>query len=382
MLKKIKDIYYKELFLYGFYVSFIGLTSIAMIIDFAISNHKDALVDFIAVAIASLSFYYYFFKLKNHELASIALFWITAGVVFLFVIQNAFDISIIFTLLIPLVGFILLSTPKAIFHIGIYFTLLALIFSYGYVIFESHPLLHEAKHMSAYIIAMLFVIAFGIVYQIAIERSYRELEIANEQKTFLLKEIHHRVKNNLNIIASIWGIQKLESNSKEVHQLIDQNRLRLESMAMAHEILYQCDSLANIDFKTYIEKLSMHILKIESPDDGIRLKINIAPLSLSIETMIQFGMMVNELMTNSIKYAFPNHHGEISISLTKEKEGYSFSYGDNGKGFDSNAIQKGFGSSLIEMTIEQLDGELTIVNENGLHYHILLKGLEDENLNR
>ena len=381
MLKKIKNIYYKELFLYGFYITFISLTSVAMVIDFLIDNHKDALVDLVSVLIASLSFYYYLIKFKNFELASIALFWITAGVVFLFVIQNEFDISIIFTLLIPLVGFILLSTSKAIFHIGIYFILLALIFSYGYILFDNHPLLHEAKHMSAYIIAILFVIAFGIVYHIAIEQSYRELELANRQKTFLLKEIHHRVKNNLNIIASILGIQKLESNSSEVHQLIDQNRLRLESMAMAHEILYQCDNLANIDFKTYVEKLSRHILKTESQDDAIKLLIKIVPLSLNIETMIQFGMVINELMTNSIKYAFPNHYGEITISLIKEEEGYTFSYSDNGEGFASDSIQKGFGYSLIEMSIEQLDGELTIINKNGLHYIILLKGLQNENLN-
>ena len=382
LLKKIKDIYYKELFLYGFYASFITLTSIAMLIDFLIDNKRDALVDCISVIIASLSFYNYLLKEKDFELASIALFWITAGVVFIFVIQNKFDISIIFTLLIPLVGFILLSTNKAIFHISTYFALLGLIFSYGYIIFEKHPLLHEAKHMSAYIIAMLFVIAFGIVYHIAIEQSYRELEIANRQKTFLLKEIHHRVKNNLNIISSIWGIQKLESNSLEVHELIDQNRLRLESMAMAHEVLYQCNSLENIDFKTYINKLSTHILKTESHNESIKLVTNIAPLSLSIETMIQFGMMINELMTNSIKYAFSDSNSEIYISLSKEKDGYKFYYGDNGKGLNnSHKKEKGFGSSLIEMSIEQLDGELTIINDNGLHYNILLKGLENENLN-
>jgi len=381
MLKKIKDIYYKELFLYGFYITFISLTFIAMIIDFFINNHRDAIVDFIAVSIASLSFYFYLIKNKNFDLASITLFWITAGVIFLFLIQNKFDISIIFTLLIPLVGFILLSTSKAIFHIGIYFIFLCIIFIYGYMLFDTHPLLYNVKHMSAYIIALFFVIAFGVVYHIAIERSYHELELANKQKTFLIKEIHHRVKNNLNIIASILGIQRLESDSTEVHKIIDQNRLRLESMAMAHEILYQCDSLVNIDFKLYIEKLSKHILKTESQNNTIKVFIKIPPLSLNIGTMIQFGMIVNELMTNSIKYAFSNQNGEIIISLIKEKDGYSFSYSDNGKGFTPNSSDKGFGHSLIEMSIEQLDGELTIINENGLHYYILLKGLEDENFN-
>ena len=306
MFKKIKEIYYKELFLYGFYLSFIGLTSLATLIDFFIDNTKDALFDLIAVVIASISFWFYL-KHKNHELASIALFWIASGITFIFILQNGFDVSVIFTLLIPLVAFILLSAKKVLIHVSIYFLLLGLMFLYGYEIFEEHPFLHEARYMSAYFIAMLFVIAFGIFYHIAIEQSYKELEQANKQKTFLLKEIHHRVKNNLNIISSILGLQKLESNSKEVHQIIDQNRLRLESMAMAHAILYQCDNLAKIEFKTYIQKLAQHIIESESQKEKITLETNFISLSLSIETMIQFGMIVNELITNSIKYAFEEH---------------------------------------------------------------------------
>lgn len=381
MFKKIKEIHYKELFLYGFYLSYIGLTSLATVIDFWIGSHVDAMVDFISVFIAAVSFWYYL-KTKNYELASIALFWIASGVILLFVIQNGFDISIIFTLLIPMVAFILLSTKKVILHVGIYFCLLALIFAYGYVAFEAHPLLHQAKHISAYLIAMLFVIAFGIFYHIAIEQSYQALETANRQKTFLLKEIHHRVKNNLNIIASILGIQKFETDSIEVHTLIDQNRLRLESMAMAHEILYQHDNLANIDFELYMKRLTEHILKIESHKEDIRIEIQMLPLALSIETMIQFGLMVNELMTNSLKYAFEEEGGTISIRLEKEQGAYLFTYADNGKGYDSTMVKNGFGSSLIEMVIEQLDGELVLSTLNGVEYKILLKGLGNENINR
>ncbi|HHD81981.1 MAG TPA: sensor histidine kinase [Campylobacterales bacterium] len=380
MFKKIKEIHYKELFLYGFYLSYIGLTSLATIIDFMIENYDDALIDFISVLFAAGSFWFYL-KSKNFELASIALFWIASGVILLFVIQNEFDISIIFTLLIPMVAFILLSTKKVVLHVGIYFFLLAIVFLYGYTEFDSHPLLYQAKHISAYIIAMLFVIAFGIFYHIAIEHSYQALESANRQKTFLLKEIHHRVKNNLNIIASILGIQKFETDSKEVHELIEQNRLRLESMAMAHEILYQQDSLANIDFELYMKKLTAHILKTESHGDTIEMQIKIMPLALNIETMIQFGLMVNELMTNSIKYAFENQSGVISIMLSQQEEGYLFIYEDNGQGFDINHTQNGFGSSLIGMVVEQLEGELHLSSSHGVRYEILFKGLKSEDTN-
>ncbi|MBA1421533.1 MAG: sensor histidine kinase [Epsilonproteobacteria bacterium] len=218
----------------------------------------------------------------------------------MFVIHNNFDISIIFTLLIPIVAFILLPTKKMIVHVGIYFVLLAGIFIYGYSIYETHSLLYSMQNMSAYVIALLFVIAFGTFYHIAIERSYKELEYANYQKTFLLKEIHHRVKNNLNLIASILGIQGLESSSSEIHELIEQNKLRLESIALAHEMLYKQDNLANIDLKSYIEKLTAHILKTNEGTENIKVHIEMISLKLPIENMIQFGIMINELMINSI----------------------------------------------------------------------------------
>ncbi len=250
MFKKIKDMHYKDLFLYGFYGSYIVITSLAAVIDFFVGKYFDIFFDALSVLIAIASFFYYL-KSGNRELASIILFWIANSVIFIFVIHNGFDISIIFTLLIPMVAFILLPTKKMLIHVGSYFILLGLIFMYGYSIYETHPLLYSVQNMSAYLIALLFVIAFGGVYHIAIEQSYVELENANRQKTFLLQEIHHRVKNNLNLIASILGIQKLESSSSEVHEVIEQNRLRLESIAMAHEMLYQQSDLENIDFEMY-----------------------------------------------------------------------------------------------------------------------------------
>jgi two-component sensor histidine kinase len=261
-----------------------------------------------------------------------------------------------------------------IFHVSIYFTFLLLIFTYGYLTYTAHPLLHGVKQMSTYVIAMLFVIAFGIFYHIAIEQYYRELETANRQKTFLLKEVHHRVKNNLNIISSILGLQKFETENQEVHRFIDQNRLRLESIALAHETLYKQEDLENINFKTYISKLTKHILTLEANHDGIVLEINSVPLKLSIDTIVQFGIIINELITNSIKYAFPDNKGKISIILKELDGGYLFRYSDDGIGLKEEEKVDGFGQSLIAMSTEQLGGELLLINKNGLSYEIKFKG--------
>jgi len=378
MLNKIKKLHYKDLFLYGFYGSYIGITSLATIIDIFIENYFDAFFDFISVLITIGSFIYYL-KSHNRELASIILFWIASSVIFIFVVHNQFDISIIFTLLIPMVGFILLPTRKMLIHVGSYFVFLGLIFAYGYHIYATHTLLYSIQNMSAYIIALLFVMAFGAFYHVAIERSYVELEHANRQKTFLLQEIHHRVKNNLNLVASILGIQKLESNSSEVHEVIEQNRLRLESIAMAHEMLYLQHDLENIDFQEYVVKLSQHILKTNSNTDEISLEIEMISLSLPIESMIQFGIIINELMINSIKYAFETGTGTIRLSLITITDGYSFQYRDNGKGLDEANYKKGFGTSLIEMSVLELEAELNTYTQDGLICEIVFKGDIDAN---
>ena len=375
MLKKIKDIHYKDLFLYGFYGSYIVITSLATVIDFFIGSYFDAIVDIISVIITVGAFIYYL-KTRDREIASIMLFWIASTVIFMFVTHNNFDISIIFTLLIPMVAFILLPMQKMILHVGIYFAILAGIFAYGYSIYETHTLLYSIQNMSAYVIALLFVIAFGTFYHIAIERSYCELEDANKQKTFLLQEIHHRVKNNLNLIASILGIQRLESSSEEVHELIDQNKLRLESIAMAHEMLYMQDNLAHIDFKDYVLKLTEHILKINDETDNIKINIEMIPLSLPIESMIQFGIMINELMINSIKYAFNGNGGLITLRLEQADDRFIFYYKDSGKGLDISSQHKGFGTHLIEMSVLQLEAKMTVENGNGLEYMIRFKGEE------
>lgn len=378
MLNKIKHIHYKDIFLYGFYGSYIAITSLAAVMDFFIGTYYDAAVDLVSVFIAIGAFAYYL-KTRDRELASILLFWIAGSIVFMFVVHNHFNISIIFTLLLPMVGFILLSTRKMMIHMGIYFFILAIIFGYGYSTHETHALLYSARNMSAYIIALLFVLAFGTFYHVAIERTYVELEDANRQKTFLLKEIHHRVKNNLNLVASILGLQKLESHSPEVHRLIDQNKLRLESIAMAHEMLYVQDNLADIDFSAYVLKLTDYILQTNKGTENIKVEIEMIPLKLPIESMIQFGIMINELMINSIKYAFNGKGGTISLTLEALNNRLIFSYKDDGKGFDITNTPKGFGANLVEMTVSQLDAKMTIDAHEGTTYKIEFTRGNNEN---
>jgi len=264
---------------------------------------------------------------------------------------------------------------KDLFLYGFY---IGYLFIYGYSTYMLHSLLYDDKNMSVYIIILLLsVISFGIFYHITIEKSYHELKRANSQKTFLLKEIHHRVKNNLNLISSILGIQKLESNSPEVHALISQNQLRLESIAMAHEMLYSQKDLENIYFDSYVQKLTQHILKTDSAKDNIRVKIEMMPYKIPIDHMIQYGIIINELMVNSIKYAFDDNGGIITIKLEQKDNHCLFTYKDNGKGVENIEKKQGFGLNLIKMSVLQLNAQMEIYNDDGLVYEIRFQ--EEEN---
>ena len=375
MLKNFKNLPYKEFFLYIFFFTFIIGTFIISIVSLFLKNYES-------VYITGSSFFFGFFmlyryyKYKDLEKMSLLLLWSIAFIIFSHVFINDFEKDIIYTLVLPMTAPILLSRKKLLFHGSIYLVMTLSVVIYGFITYQ----FTDPRSITAFTILSGFVLLFGTTYHLTIEASYKKLEESNKQKDFLLKEIHHRVKNNLNIVASILGLEKFESNIDEVHKLINQNKLRIESIAMVHEILYESSDLENINFKTYVKKLTTHILNTESHDENIKLKLNIIKLSLSIEDMMQFGIVINELMTNSIKYAFPKEKGIINITLIQEEHCYKFTYQDNGIGLQNT--KQGFGSSLIEMSVQQLDGELTIIHQNGLSHEICFKGAKNENTYR
>jgi len=370
MFKNLKDMHHQELFLYGFFISYGLGTFIATILGLLLEEPLNMLVTLFATFVTILTFIHYHIH-KKYTFTALALLWNASIVVFAHVILNKYSIDIAFTLLIPMAASLILSKRELLFHGSLYLVILVLLFIYGYITYPEHPFLHNPNLMASYFMLTFFVFSFGATYHFAIASSYERLEKSNKQKAFLLKEIHHRVKNNLNIVASILGLEKFQSNTEEVHKLISQNKLRIESIAMVHEILYQSEDLENIDFKIYISKLTEHILATESSQDNIHLHLDIVALKFNIEAMIQFGIIINEFMTNSIKYAFPNKKGKIHITLQKHEHNYKLIYEDNGIGLQGK--ESGFGQNLINISVQQLEGTLKMINKDGLRYEILFQ---------
>lgn len=208
-----------------------------------------------------------------------------------------------------------------------------------------------------------------------IKRSLKEKEI-------LLKEIHHRVKNNMQIISSLLSLQAGYLNDENAVNALKECQGRIMSMAMIHENLYQSDTLSGIKFADYIDRLVkdlFHTYNIDS--ERVKVNIDADEIILDIDTAIPCGLIVNELITNSLKHAFPDDtEGEISIRMQQSPEGYyNLSLKDNGIGLpeelnitDSTTL----GLLLINSLIRQLEGELEVKRNQGTIFLISFKKLE------
>ena len=226
------------------------------------------------------------------------------------------------------------------------------------------------------VISILITIFIALIILYIIKSYVKKIEESNTQKDMLLKEVHHRVKNNLNITTSMLGLQAMqESEETKLHLL--KSKSRIDAIATVHEMLYKQDNFSEINFYEYITKLETLSLRTFNKNKIFELIIDAdKELKLPLDTMIQFGLMVNEMLTNTIKYAENKNGLKIIISLIKEKNKYIFKYKDNGEEtLDINLISnsKGLGSKLIEINTKQLDAQLTKYYDNGLCYEVTFK---------
>jgi two-component sensor histidine kinase len=191
----------------------------------------------------------------------------------------------------------------------------------------------------------------------------------NKEKEFLLKEIHHRVKNNLGIVSSLLDLQSNQLKDQNAIDAIQESQNRVYSMSMIHQKLYMGKNLAAIEMKDYFIQLSKHILDSYGAENQVSLEYNMDKLELDVDTAIPLGLIVNELLTNSFKYAFPdNRNGKIKIGLENKKDHLVLlKIEDNGIGRKENGMEKatGFGTQLINLLTQQLDGEIKRNEKDG-----------------
>ncbi len=211
------------------------------------------------------------------------------------------------------------------------------------------------------ICGIVIVLLFGFF----ILRSYIQKKKANAEKEVLLKEIHHRVKNNLQVISSLLNLQSNSLSDEKMKSAVKEGQSRVKSMALIHQTLYQSERLSRIDLQDYIEKLLSFLSDTYRNDKKeIKTSINAKNISLDIDTAIPLGLIINELVSNSFKHAFKNKtKGKIEVVLEKSgSTDYKLFVSDNGIGLAENLnIEKAdsLGLKLVNILTRQLKGELT-----------------------
>ena len=194
------------------------------------------------------------------------------------------------------------------------------------------------------------------------------------EKEWLLKEIHHRVKNNLQIVMSLLNSQSAFIDNAPALTAIHDSQHRVHAMSLIHQKLYGSDNVSSIDMSFYIRELATYLSDSFNTGQRIRFEYNIAPLEMDVSQAVPLGLILNEAITNSLKYAFPeNRDGIIKISLSNTSPNhYLLRISDNGIGMPTQLTSKkgSLGMSLMAGLSEDLDGNLSIENNNGTTINI------------
>lgn len=206
-----------------------------------------------------------------------------------------------------------------------------------------------------------------------------KLEHANARISVLIREIHHRVKNNLQVVSSMLRLQAGTIQDEGLRQSFTQSQSRVASMALIHEKLYKGGDLAQVDLAQYIRELFKELVQLNEVEERIRYRTAIDPdLVLDLDTMVPLGLILNELITNSFKHAFTDgRQGFINLRIHRAEQGeVDLHYSDNGTGIPEDRLHANdtLGRSLTESLVEQLNGFMTMESDaTGTRYHIRFK---------
>ena len=208
------------------------------------------------------------------------------------------------------------------------------------------------------------------------QRAQQRLEDALREKTVLLNEVHHRVKNNLQVITSLLNLQADHAADPRLRAMLAESCGRVKAMALTHQLLYERKDFSRLDLGEYLERL-MHSIRATYRGTGERIKLRLLlpakSVPLDLERTIPCGLLLNELVTNSYKHAFPGERcGEILIELSEDGDGLvRFSIADDGIGLPPEselASHASLGLQLVPLLVEQLHGTLEIMRENGTQF--------------
>jgi two-component sensor histidine kinase len=227
------------------------------------------------------------------------------------------------------------------------------------------------------VVIFLLVIAFTIL----LYRNYRQknknktfIEKQNERNEVLLKELHHRVKNNLQVMYSLLNLQKRRNEEEDIKSLLSSVQNRIQTMALVHQNLYTTGDFEMVDIASYVKTLATHLQSIYQIDNkNVKITFDIEALvKISLEKVVSIGLIINEAVSNSFKYAFNEQkQGELFIRIRSDENKFIIEISDNGPGFCNQQIKENsLGMKLINVMCTQLAAQYTLTQKNGVTHLI------------
>jgi two-component sensor histidine kinase/CheY-like chemotaxis protein len=212
------------------------------------------------------------------------------------------------------------------------------------------------------------------------KRAEDQIKASLREKEVLLQEVHHRVKNNMQIISSLFSLQSRHIKDKRALEIFKSSQNRVRSMALIHERFYQSEDMAKVDFAEYAQSLTSHLFSSHGIKPGaVKLNLKIKDVFLDLNTAIPCGLIINELVSNSLKHAFPGeNNGEIKIAMHPlNKDGMEVIVSDNGVGLPKKVDFRktdSLGLHLVNLLAEdQLHGNIKLDRTKGTSFHIRFK---------
>lgn len=214
-----------------------------------------------------------------------------------------------------------------------------------------------------------------------LEQKNKTIDAQLKEKELLLREIHHRVKNNLQTVSSLLSLQSRSITDEKAREAVQDGRLRVKSMALIHQDLYREGDLTGVQMKEYVEKLATSLIASYDLVDRISLISEVQDISLDVDTAVPVGLILNELITNALKYAWPvGSAGELVVNLRETEGALHLELRDNGIGYDADATRSpestGFGLGMVKSFATKLRAEWSIRKEGGTVVTMIIKNFK------
>ncbi len=355
--------------LYGITLASVGVILLGSAVDGLTGRYPQAVVQAVMLGIAIVLFLDYRRRRNATVFAYGGIVTASLGYTLLLYLDHFVLHSYLILMIIPLVIFFVLPLRQALIASVLHYCVVILASVYGYGVLHADSAMFDKDAIQVYAFGAIFILAFGTFYQLAVEESYRQLQHANAQKALLLREIHHRIKNNLNKIASALGLQILrlrQGHSISSEEILTANKLRIEAMSLVHEALYHSEDIARVDMAAYTRKLLDLIARTH--DRTLPVHLEAAEVTLPPDKALRAGTILNELVTNTLKHTPADDPNlQIGITLMSEEDSCRLTYTQTGHPDpvkpETLTHSKGLGMMLIRLSAEEMGGSLAIQSE-------------------